>query len=526
MLSSFCLLLLNPHNDGPRRPEIRMQYHTLSLLQAGHDVTVIGYTGEQLIEGLVTQEETSESTSSDKKNNQLQVIRFAVPNAPSAVRNIQILYLLWRMILLTIYLCHALFVSVKATRDTTKRKVVVPVDCVLIQNPPAVPSLAVAALYCHIQHAGLVIDWHNLGYSMFTSSTKLQQIVKRYEAYFARFANHHLCVTHAMKRYLQQEFSRPAATYPFQFRSKLSGLASAPDSMIITTFHDCPPHLFQPLTIPQQHAILLKMQHSTFAKAVPQSWLSSISKKGHEDDGDDDSSGETLFTITDINGTIVPRPGRPALITSSTSWTPDEDFAPMLEACQLLEDRISQTITTATEISSSFKILVVVTGKGPQKEYYQEQISKLALLHVCITTVWLEPDEYPQLIACADVGISLHTSTSSLDLPMKILDLFGCHVPVVARKFACLDELVKDGHNGRTFDTSQQLADHLWNLLQPLSSTGRSLRFHEFGDLGRYSANLKDRPRWERSWAAQALPAIEQAAAAAAQAQARRKDNN
>ena len=124
--------------------------------------------------------------------------------------------------------------------------------------------------------------------------------------------------------------------------------------------------------------------------------------------------------------------------------------------------------------------------------------------HVAICTLWLEPEDYPKLLGSADLGVSLHTSTSGLDLPMKVLDMYGCGLPVCALGFACLPELVRDGENGRVFHTSEELAQLLLALLAPTPEAARALSRLTEG----VAKTEAGRPRWAQNWDTAAAPLL------------------
>ena len=108
------------------------------------------------------------------------------------------------------------------------------------------------------------------------------------------------------------------------------------------------------------------------------------------------------------------------------------------------------------------KLVFVITGKGPMKQFYEEEMSKLSLTKARIETRWLEAADYPKILACADLGVSLHYSSSGFDLPMKIVDMFGSALPVCSIDYPTLRELVDPNHNGLIFSSSQELATQLF----------------------------------------------------------------
>ncbi|KAL1998842.1 hypothetical protein VTN02DRAFT_5500 [Thermoascus thermophilus] len=157
--------------------------------------------------------------------------------------------------------------------------------------------------------------------------------------------------------------------------------------------------------------------------------------------------------------------GRLRILVSSTSWTADEDFSLLIDALARYSELASTSKPHLPEI------LAIITGKGPQREAYLQEISarksRGALQKVTIKSTWLTTHDYARLLASADLGVSLHTSSSGVDLPMKVVDMFGAGLPVVGwNRFEAWPELVTDGVNGLGFGSSGELAEQLVDLFE------------------------------------------------------------
>ncbi|XP_025272367.3 chitobiosyldiphosphodolichol beta-mannosyltransferase isoform X4 [Canis lupus dingo] len=167
----------------------------------------------------------------------------------------------------------------------------------------------------------------------------------------------------------------------------------------------------------------------------------------------------SAFTERDAqSGVVTHLRGRPALLISSTSWTEDEDFSILLAALEKFE----QLILDGESLPS---LVCVITGS-------------------------------------ADLGVCLHKSSSGLDLPMKVVDMFGCCLPVCAVKFRSLQELVKHEENGLVFEDAEELAGQLQMLFSKFPDPA--------GKLNQFRKNLRESEqlRWDESWKQTVLPLV------------------
>jgi beta-1,4-mannosyltransferase len=418
-----------------------MQYHAQSLakLEQVQRVTLVGYTGEQCMEATRVEKVVEK--------------RLHIPEL-GALRRVSLVH----AVVKGLYILLGIFWLLMRLPSY---------DAVVIQNPPALPALLATFLaeLCSLFYkvpAQVVVDWHNLGFTMFEERegkrSPVAELSKHLEKYFTSWADGHFCVSERMRTWLKSKFGVEAVV-----------LYDRPSSSFST----------EPPSIAQRHALLSRLGF-TREKL--------FGEDGGFDSRTDEGMGGVAYSVKTIQTRqdctadpdygivggeprMLPTSESVPIIISSTSWTPDEDFGILLDG---LLDLNRQLVGAG----GGRKVLVVVTGKGPTKEAFLERVAELSkapvegggqskLSHIAVRAVWLEPADYPLMMRCADMGVCLHTSTSGLDLPMKVLDMFGSGMPVVAVSFPTLPELVKHGENGFIFESQQpdQLASHLFDLL-------------------------------------------------------------
>jgi len=179
-----------------------MQYHAASLAEAGHDVDVIGLEGAPAVPAILNHPRVTCHRLPDhafERRATGSVKRFVARSAARAVGQAR------RLFFLLMRLPKA--------------------DVILVRNPPAVPTLAVAWLVARLRGARLVIDWHNLSHTIAAvrlgDTHRVVKALARSERRWARRADGHMAVSSALAGWLSGHYGikaavvydRPAATF-------------------------------------------------------------------------------------------------------------------------------------------------------------------------------------------------------------------------------------------------------------------------------------------------------------------------
>nr|XP_029152194.1 UDP-glycosyltransferase TURAN isoform X3 [Arachis hypogaea] len=420
-----CVVVLGDIGRSPR-----MQYHALSLAnQALLEVDIVAYGGSEPHGALLANP---------------SIHLYIMKQWPTARQSLpRILILLLKPLVQFFTLLWFLCIKVPSP------------DIFIVQNPPSVPTLVAVKWASWLRNSSFVVDWHNFGYTLLGLSlgrnSHFVSLYKWFEKHYGKMADASLCVTRAMQHELAQNWGINA-----------------------TVLYDQPPDFFHPASLEERHKLFCRLnkelcQPLGFRDCVSNG-TSLIGSHGQN---------ETLFT-NEVGPDIYLKRNRPALVVSSTSWTPDEDFGILLEAAVMYDRRVAAILGEDDSLDEDVVWKEISDGKQ------------------CL---------YPRLLfiitGSADLGVCLHTSSSGLDLPMKVVDMFGCGLPVCAVSYSCIKELVRVDKNGILFSSSSELADELVMLFKGFPDECDALKILKNGALETSSST-----RWATEWEEHAKPLI------------------
>jgi len=350
-----------------------MQYHALALAVNASDVDLVGLEGAPLNAALTSEPRVHSHRLGDGFRSRMAGgrRRFVVMSAARAV--------------------------VQAGRLFRMLMQLPKPDLILVQNPPAAPTLAVAWTVSRLRGARFAIDWHNLSHTVLAvplgEHHRAVRSLARAERRWGKRADVHLAVSASLAEWLRREWGLRA-----------------------TVVYDRPPAFFAKPSL---------------------------------------EAGNDLWQRVSRELNLGPR--RVPLVVCPTSWTPDEDFDLLLEALERTDRALGADQAAAA--GSPTALAVLMTGRGVMRPEFEKRVARRNFKRVAVRTIWLEPGDYPVLVGIADAGLCLHQSSSGLDLPMKLADFRGAGIPACAYDYApVLTEVLTPGHEGATFRDPGELA--------------------------------------------------------------------
>jgi beta-1,4-mannosyltransferase len=242
-------------------------------------------------------------------------------------------------------------------------------DVVLVQTSPAIPGLAAARAVARLRRSRLVVDWHSFSDAVLARRLGGDAMSVRWlraaEMRLAHAADAHIAVSEALAASLRS-------------RNRSIDVTVAPDSPI------------ERLAPPDDHE-RARMLEGLAAVGV----LSS-------------TEASALRTRT------------AALLVAPTSWNGDDDFQALLDA-----------LVDYDRGAGAFRppLVVIITGAGPMQAAFTSHLADRQWRAVSIRMAWLAPDDYPRLLAAADLGLCLHRTLAGVDPPIKLADMQGAGVP-------------------------------------------------------------------------------------------------
>ncbi len=180
-----------------------------------------------------------------------------------------------------------------------------------------------------------------------------------------------------------------------------------------------------------------------------------------------------------------------AVVVLPMSWGVDDDL-------ELLFDALNQFDRASA--GNRKRLDLMITGDGPRRAGFMDRIDRADLTRIDVSSRWIPADQYRTFLATADAGLSVHRSTSGLDLPIKWWDLLEVGLPLLTLVYGdVVEERLSRIPSSRRFHDAEELAALLEKIAAMTAEQIEQWKSEARRDLAAL-------PNWEEEWRRVASP--------------------
>jgi hypothetical protein len=127
--------------------------------------------------------------------------------------------------------------------------------------------------------------------------------------------------------------------------------------------------------------------------------------------------------------------------------------------------RVLTSIAHQLDQSLSRKLVFIIFGNVKGRTSLEAQLENQIFQNVVFRDFGMYTDAYSQIMGASDLGICFQGSHQGLDASPELISMAACRLPILALRYGCVGEYVKDGQSGFFFTDESTLLDLLNKIL-------------------------------------------------------------
>ena len=106
-------------------------------------------------------------------------------------------------------------------------------------------------------------------------------------------------------------------------------------------------------------------------------------------------------------------------------------------------------------------ICFVIFGNGKSQSIFQKKVKNLnnsnESKNIKFAFFTFQYDIYPSILGACDIGIYFNENDNGTEIPLPILQMSGCCLPIISFQYGCVSEIIKNKQNGFIIENRSKL---------------------------------------------------------------------